>query len=79
MEIRTIASEAVWDAFVCSQPDYTFLDAWAWGSFQEAMGSRVWRLGIFADDTLVGAGLVILVAARRGRFLFVPHGPIVES
>ncbi|MDP3794658.1 MAG: peptidoglycan bridge formation glycyltransferase FemA/FemB family protein, partial [bacterium] len=72
-------SEAVWDAFVCSQPDYTFLDAWAWGSFQEAMGSRVWRLGIFADDTLVGAGLVILVAARRGRFLFVPHGPIVES
>lgn len=34
---------------------------------------------MFDGDALEGAVLVILVAARRGRFLFVPHGPIINN
>jgi lipid II:glycine glycyltransferase (peptidoglycan interpeptide bridge formation enzyme) len=40
------------------------------------MGDRVWRLGVYDDDKLVAVCLVIKVHAKRGNFLFIPHGPI---
>lgn len=76
MYIRSVQSKEIWDDFILAQPDYTFLNSWAWGSFNEASDSKVWRLGMFEGDVLESVALVILVAARRGRFLFVPHGPI---
>lgn len=76
MEIRDIQDQKTWDDFIQAQPDYAFLNSWAWGDFNEASGSKVWRLGLFEREALEGAALVILVAARRGRFLFIPHGPI---
>jgi lipid II:glycine glycyltransferase (peptidoglycan interpeptide bridge formation enzyme) len=43
------------------------------------MGEKIWRLGIYDNDELVGVALVIKISARRGTFLFVPHGPILKS
>jgi lipid II:glycine glycyltransferase (peptidoglycan interpeptide bridge formation enzyme) len=79
MDIRQIYDQKTWDNFVQAEPDYTFLNSWAWGDFNEASGSKIWRLGMFEEGALQGAALVILVAARRGRFLFVPHGPIISQ
>ena len=42
------------------------------------MNKKVWRFGIYQDDQLVSVALVIKMTARRGSFLLVPHGPIVE-
>jgi len=41
------------------------------------MGSKIWRFGAFADGKIIGVVLVIKVSARRGTFLFIPHGPVV--
>ena len=43
------------------------------------MGDKVWRLGIFEASKLIAVSLVIKVHARRGNFLFVPHGPILAK
>ncbi len=56
----------------------TFLQSWHWGEFQKMMGNKIWRLGVYINDDLVGVSLVIEIAARRGKFLFLPHGPIVK-
>jgi len=47
---------------------------------------KIFRLGIFdpsaysgqADEELIGVALVIIVDAKRGKFLFCPHGPILS-
>lgn len=92
MHIKSIGSRVIWDGFLAEVQPNTFLHSWEWGEFQQAMGERVWRLGVFdttagqqdssaslqhdSTATLVGVVLIIKVQARRGAFLFCPHGPI---
>lgn len=76
LSIYEITDKKLWDNFVTSQPHHTFLHSWAWGEFNKTMGDRVWRFGVYAGDELVAVALVIKVHAKRGNFLFVPHGPI---
>ena len=77
--IYEIQNRNVWDKFVTSQPHHTFLHSWAWGEFNEMLGDKVWRFGISTDDELVAAALLIKVHARRGNFLFIPHGPVFHE
>lgn len=45
------------------------------GEFQENMGNRIWKLGVYENDDLIATVLVSKVIARRGIFLLVQHGP----
>ncbi|MBI4160179.1 peptidoglycan bridge formation glycyltransferase FemA/FemB family protein [Candidatus Wolfebacteria bacterium] len=84
MEIREIKDKKIWEEFVAARKPHTFLQSWNWGEFNAAMGEKIWRLGIYEQSAngespignLVGAALIVKVAARRGTFLFVPHGPV---
>jgi hypothetical protein len=58
---------------LCSEK--TFCHSWNWGEFNNLMGDNVWRFGVF-DGDLIAVFQVIKIKARRGSFLFVPHGPI---
>ena len=66
---------------------HTFLQSWNWGEFHRLMGDKFWRLGIYNYEAgsmnheacLAGAALVIKIFARRGTFLFTPHGPIFRE
>ena len=78
MEIKEITSKQEWEGFLQNCEEKTFLQSWNWGQFQISMNKKVWRFGIYQDDQLVSVALVIKMTARRGSFLLVPHGPIVE-
>ncbi len=56
----------------------TFLQSWNWGQFQQSMQKKIWRFGMYQDGQLVSVALVIKMTAKRGSFLLVPHGPVVE-
>ena len=73
---QEIKIEKTWDEFVVSQPSHTFLHSWAWGEFNVAMGDKIWRLGAYNGATIEAVALMIKVHAKRGDFLFIPHGPI---
>ncbi len=77
MEIKQIADKNVWEDFLKKCEEKTFLHSWNWGEFNMMMGDRIWRLGVY-DNELIGVALVIKIKARRGDFLFVPHGPVVS-
>ncbi len=79
MQIKSIGEKSIWEPFVQSQPEYTFLHSWNWGEFSSAMGHKVWRLGIYENGELAGVVLVVGINAKRGKFLFVPHGPITKN
>ncbi|MFC1630226.1 lipid II:glycine glycyltransferase FemX [Patescibacteria group bacterium] len=79
MEIKEIENRDVWENFLLMCENKTFLDSWNWGEFQKAIGNKVLRLGIYIENELLGAALILKITARRGTFLFCPHGPAVSK
>ena len=79
LKIQDIQNKEVWDDFLLKCEEKTFLQSWNWGEFQKMMGNKIWRLGIFIDGGLTSISLVVKIEAKRGSFLFLPHGPIVKS
>jgi lipid II:glycine glycyltransferase (peptidoglycan interpeptide bridge formation enzyme) len=78
MNIREITNKDEWGGFLENCTEKTFLQSWNWGEFNLAQGSKVWRLGAY-NEKLLGVALVIKISARRGTFLFIPHGPVVAD
>lgn len=77
MEVRAVEDRERWDAFITSQPGHTFLQSSNWGELNASLGHPAYRLGLFEDGALVGASLALEMHSRRGRFLFLPHGPLM--
>lgn len=74
-----IRDKQIWDSFIISQPHHTFLHSWAWGEFNDVMGDKVSRFGVYENKELVAASSVTKVHAKRGNFLFIPHGPLIRQ
>ena len=79
METKEITDKETWESFLLECKEKTFLSSWNWGEFQKKEGNNVWRLGIYNDEQLAGTVLVVKIKARRGTFLFVPHGPNINE
>ncbi len=83
LKIKEITQKQVWEGFLLECEEKTFLDSWNWGEFQKKMGSasgkKIWRLGIYENKILLSVVLIIKIKARRGSFLFVPHGPNIKN
>ncbi|MCX6719629.1 MAG: hypothetical protein NTV36_00755 [Candidatus Staskawiczbacteria bacterium] len=83
MELREVTNKDEWEGFLLQCTEKTFLQSWNWGEFNMRQ-SQIWRLGVYGSTSLTTGGsgglvataLVIKVSAKRGTFLFIPHGPI---
>ena len=62
-----------------AQAPNTFLHSWNWGEFHKKLGYKIFRLGISKKNGLIAVALFIKIPARRGTFLFCPHGPIFKA
>jgi lipid II:glycine glycyltransferase (peptidoglycan interpeptide bridge formation enzyme) len=79
MEIKDIQNKDQWETFLQNCTEKTFLQSWNWGDFNEATGNKIWRFGIYNNEKLIATALVVKILARRGTFLFIPHGPVLMS
>lgn len=77
MEIKEIENKEAWESFFRGIGDKTFLQSWNWGEFNKAMGCKIWRIGVFEQEKLIAVALALKITAKRGVFLFIPHGPVV--
>lgn len=78
MDVRAAEDRSVWEAFIGNVRPPTFLQSWAWGETQQALGEEVIRLEVLEGDAIVGVAQAVTVTARRGKFLHVPHGPVLD-
>jgi len=78
MEIKEITDKNIWENFLLNCQEKTFLNSWNWGEFQKIIEEKIWRWGIYDSGQLIAVALIIKIKAKRGTFLFVPHGPIGE-
>ena len=79
MIVFEINDKAIWENFLLGFQDKTFLQSWNWGEFQKMMGNKIWRIGVFEDNLLISVALVIKIKAKRGHFLLIQHGPVINS
>ena len=77
--VEYITDKEAWEAFFRDVGPHSFLQSWNWGETNRETGSQIFRIGIREEGCLVGVALLIKIAARRGSFILVPHGPIVAS
>jgi peptidoglycan pentaglycine glycine transferase (the first glycine) len=77
--LQEIHDAEAWNTLLSSLKPNTFLQSWEWGQLQQTVGEGVRYLSIQHDNQSVGALLLLTVNAKRGRFLFCPHGPLMRD
>jgi len=78
INIKIIESTEQWTGAENQLAPHTFLQSWEWSQSQAALGQKIFRLGIYDYTRLIGLAFVYLIKARRGTFIFCPHGPVID-
>lgn len=76
-ENRDISKDS-WNEFLSRQTQANFLYSWEWGELHENLGNTIIRQGVYSDDRLVGVIFGIVRNAKRGRYIEVPGGPLID-
>jgi lipid II:glycine glycyltransferase (peptidoglycan interpeptide bridge formation enzyme) len=79
MRLEEITEKTRWEDFLATMVEKSFLQSWNWGEYNTAMQNPCWRFGILENDRIVAIAQVFKVAAKRGTFLYVPHGPVFDQ
>ena len=83
MELREITNKEEWENFLLQRSEKTFLQSWNWGEFNkegpEGYPGKIWRFGTYDKEKLMGIALIFKISAKRGTFLFIPHGPVINE
>ncbi len=67
------------DAYVVKHhKEANFLQTSSWGKTYESDGKEVFYFGVYDGEKLCGSAVVILKPAKRGRYLEIPGGPILD-
>jgi lipid II:glycine glycyltransferase (peptidoglycan interpeptide bridge formation enzyme) len=76
--VRGIQDKKEWEGFIAKHKEANFLHSWHWGEFHERLGKTIHRTGFFENEKLIGVMLSIVESAKRGRYLTIPGGPIID-
>lgn len=71
-------SKSEWDGFVSNLTEANFLQSWDFYEFHLARGKKVFRRLVFDGDAIVGAWAGVVETARRGRYLAIAGGPLID-
>lgn len=79
MEIIDAKSRKDWDQFVTSHPEANFLQSWDFYEFYRSRGNQiVRRIATNAKGEIIAAYAGVVEAAKRGRYLAIAGGPILD-
>lgn len=80
MRVRDDVAREAWDAFVGTRSEAQFVQSWAWGEFQQAVGNAVHRFAVEDNEKLIGACQAVVKAHGIGiRSLNVFRAPIIDE
>ena len=78
IEARPVDNKDQWEEFVLRHEEANFLQSWMWGDVNEKLGNSIHRIGYFEGDNLIGTMIAVVEPARRGRYISVAAGPIID-
>ena len=68
----------VWEAYLLTQPFTPFVQSYHYGEFYKSLGEKADTFGLFDGERMVGGSLAVSTHARRGKFVYLPNGPILD-
>lgn len=78
MKIIDATDQKQWDDFITSHEEANFLQSWAWGDFHESRNKKVVRRIALKDEKIVAAYVGQVETARRGTYMAIAGGPIMD-
>ena len=78
ISLKDASDKKVWDEFVTSHPEANFLQSWDFYEFHASRGKTVVRRLIYADEEIVGAWAGVVETAKRGRYMAIAGGPVID-
>jgi len=80
MKLIEIKENVTWNKEVVAFDDYTFLQSWEWGEINSNEGKEnVFRYVVKDNDEVIGMAQAFTISAKRGKILFLPHGPLFKN
>jgi len=80
MEIKEVENKDQWQEFVLSFAMSQFLHSWQWEEHEKSLGKRIWRLGVFEQNKLIGALVLVKNILPVGKsYLYSPRFPILTE
>ncbi len=76
--VQQVSDKDTWEDFSLSSHPNTFLQSWNWGVFNEVLGRKIHRLGVFEGKKLVAIALIIKYESALGNYLYCPRGPLFD-
>lgn len=76
LSLELTENSSGWEQFLLANSPNALFQSWEWGEVEKKRGAKVWRLGWFEGNKLVGIAQIIKISAKRGTFLHIRHGPI---
>ena len=78
MRIEDGLDKATWDGFVTSRVEANFLQSWDFYEFHASRGKKVVRRLVCDGDSIIGAYAGVVETAKRGRYMAIAGGPIID-
>lgn len=78
ISIKNIIDKDTWEKFILSKNEANFLQSWNWGEFHKNLGNAIYRSGFYDNGNLLGIMLSVVETAKRGKYLTVGAGPIID-
>ncbi len=79
MKVTEVNSKTKWDQFVERHGKRHLFQSWEWGEVQQKLGFALYRFGLFDGRILKGVAQIVVVPAKRGKFIHLRHGPIFKT
>lgn len=76
--MKDASSRDVWDGFVKSHAEANFLQSWDFYEFHISRGKKVVRRLAYDGEKIVGAYAGVVETAKRGRYMAIAGGPILD-
>lgn len=78
IEFQVIRDPELWEEYIHTRDEANFLQSFWWGQFEAKLGKKFFPVLIRQGDQLVGAALVIKEEAKRGDYLAIAGGPLID-
>lgn len=76
--VKLIEDKNEWESFLSLHEEANFLQSWYWGEFHKRLNKEIIRSGFYKNGKIIGVMLSVVENARRGKYLTVPGGPIID-
>ena len=78
MKLVDAENRKEWDDFVTSYPEANFLQSWDFYEFYKSRGNQIVRRVVWDNDEIVAVYAGVIENAKRGRYLAIAGGPILD-